>query len=108
MTETLKVLGQSYPSASTLTPLYTCSAIGAAISSITVCNQGVASATFNVSIAIGGAIDAPQQYLYYGLQITPNDTFTATLGLTVAGGDVVRVFSTTGNVSFQLFGSEIS
>jgi hypothetical protein len=108
MTETLRVLGQSNPPASTLTPLYTCGVIAAAVSSITVCNQDVVNATFNVSIAVGGAADAPQQYLYYQLQITPSDTFTATLGLTLANSDQVRVFSTSANMSFQIFGSEIS
>ena len=110
MTETLKVLGQSNPSANTLTIIYTCgSALGATASSITICNQSsTVTAYFNISIAVGGAADNPLQYVYYQLAIDPLDTFIATVGFTFGQGDVVRVFASTGNVSFGLYGAELS
>ena len=109
-TETLKVLAQGNPSASALTPLYTCSsALGATATSITICNQSTnTTAFFNVSIAVGGAVDSPQQYVYYQLILDPTDTFIATIGFTLAQNDVVRVYSTTANLSFNLFGCELS
>ncbi len=110
MTESLKVLGQSNPAANTLTPIYTCgSGLGATCSSITICNQSPnTTAYFNVSVAVGGAADNPAQYIYYQLPIDPYDTFIATIGFTLAQNDVVRVFATTGNISFSLFGCELS
>ena len=109
MTETLQVLGQLNPPASTLTPLYTCgSALGAAASSISVCNQDIVPVLFNVSVAVGGAADTPAQYLYYQLSLDTNDTFIATVGITLALNDVVRVWASSANVSFQLFGVQVS
>jgi hypothetical protein len=110
MTEALKVLGQSFPAANTLTPIYTCgSTLGSTCSSITICNQSpTVTAYFNVSVAIGGSADTPAQYVYYQLPIDPYDTFIATIGFTLAENDVVRVLSTTGTVSFSLFGCELS
>lgn len=109
MTDTLLVLGQSNPTANVLTTLYTVpSATSTTISSITVCNQSSGSANFNVSIAVAGAADSPQQYIYYQLFLDGNDTFIATVGLTLAATDQVRVLSTTGNLSFGLFGVQIT
>jgi len=110
MTETLKVLAQANPTASTITALYTCgSALGAAATSITVCNQSSnVTAYFNISVAPGGAVDAPKQYIYYQLILDPYDTFIATIGFTLSNTDVVRVFASTANLSFSLFGCEVS
>ena len=110
MAETLKVLGQAFPLANTITALYTCgSTYGATASSITICNQNLSTSSFfNVSIAIGGAADSPQQYLYYQLPIDGGDTFIATIGITIGQNDVVRVYANNANLSFQLFGAELS
>ena len=113
MTEKILVLGQSNPAANFATPLYTCNAdtfapLGATVSSLTICNMDTVSALCNVSIAIAGAFDGPAQYLYYQLNVDPGNTFIATLGITLAATDVVRVFSTSASVSFQLFGAELS
>jgi hypothetical protein len=40
--------------------------------------------------------------------IAANDTFIATIGVTLATTDKVKVYATTANLTFQLFGSEIS
>jgi hypothetical protein len=110
MTETLKVLGQSVPTATTLTTLYTVpAATSAVISSIVVCNQNSSTTIrFRVSIAIGGAADATSQYLYYDLPLLNNDTFIATVGISLAATDVVRIQSDTANVSFNLLGVEVA
>jgi hypothetical protein len=109
MTETLKVLGQQNPAATTLTTLYTCaSAFGATGSSIVVCNQAAVASYFSVSVAVGGASDNPSQYLYFELYIDANDTFIATIGMTLSDTDVVRVWASSATVSFTLFGAELS
>ena len=107
MATTIKILGQSAPSASTLTDLYTVpGGTQATISTITVCNRGTNVETFRISVAVGGAADDVKQYIYRDLSCYPADSFLATVGLTLGAGDVVRVFATSANFSFQLFGAE--
>jgi hypothetical protein len=104
-----KVLGQSSPSATTETLLYTVPGSTSTVgSSIMVCNRGTSGATFRVSISKAGAATTNKDYLYYNVPITIGDTFVATIGITLAATDVVRVYATTADLSFNLFGSEIS
>lgn len=103
-----KVLGQSAPSAITETDLYTVPAATSAVaSSIIVCNRGTTQATFRVSISVGGAATANKDYIYYDLLIAGNDTFIATIGVTLATTDKVRVYASSANFSFSLYGSEV-
>lgn len=109
MADTLKVLGQSAPSATTLTDLYTVPAsTKVAVSSLVVCNRSAAPVTFRASVAPAGAADATSQYLYYDVLLAPNDTFVATIGITLAATDKVRVYGSTANLSFSLFGVEVT
>jgi hypothetical protein len=109
MATTYIVLGQSSPSATTETALYTVPASTSAIgSSIIIANRGTSVATFRVSIAVGGAATTNKDYIYYDLPIGANDTFIATIGITLATTDEVRVYASNTNLSFSLYGSEIS
>jgi hypothetical protein len=109
MGEALKILGQSAPAATTLTAIYTVPvSTQTTCSTIVVCNRNAVAIKFRVSVAIGGAADAVAQYLYYDVALAKNDTFAATFGITLATTDVVRVQSDTANVSFNLFGAEIT
>ena len=108
MAITYKILGQAAPTLNTETVLYTATT-QAIVSSITVANRsstGIAS--FRVIVSQGGAATANAQYLYYDVKIGQNDTFIATVGLTLGVGDVIKVYASTSNLSFQAFGSEIS
>lgn len=107
MAETQKVLGQSSPSAASLTTLYTAGAKAVA-SSLVICNRGPAQVNVRVSVAVAGAADDSKQYLYYDLPVPPNDTFIATIGVTLGISDVVRVYSDLATASFNLFGVEIT
>lgn len=107
--EVLKVLGQSYPSASTLTTAYTVpAATSAVVSTITACNQGSVTDKVRISVAVAGAADTASQYLYYDVNILPNDSLHATFGATLATTDVLRVRSFYGTTSFNVFGAEES
>lgn len=109
MTDTLKVLAQSNPLATTLTDAYTVgSGKSAVVSTLVVCNRSSSSRTFRVSVAIAGAANANSQYLYYDVTIEGNSTFTATLGITLAATDVVRVYASTTDLTFSLFGVEVT
>jgi hypothetical protein len=99
-----KTLGQANPAATTLTTLYT-AATAAGVSSIVICNQGVAG-TFRISIAVAAAADATKQYLYYDIPIDANDTFVATIGATLAATDLIRCYASHANMSFNVFGLE--
>jgi hypothetical protein len=104
-----KVLGQQAPVATTEITLYTVPAVTEAVaSSITITNRGATVATFRVSVSVGGGVTASSDYLYYDLPIAGYDTFIATIGVTLATTDEVRVYASSANLTFQLFGSEIT
>ena len=107
MTITIKTLGQSAPSATTETDLYTVPAVtSAVISSLICCNRGAVSTTFRVSVSVGGGATANKDYIYYDVAVPANDTFIATVGLTLSAGDKIRVYAGNGNMSFTLSGEE--
>lgn len=107
MSDNIKVLAQVNPSSLTLTQAYVVpSNKTTTISSIVICNSGLVS-YFRISVQVLGASDTISQYLYYDLPIDANDTFIATIGITLNAGDVVAVQSYTNNLSFNLFGLEI-
>lgn len=107
MAEALKVLGQAAPAATTETTLYTVPALtSTSCSSITICNRSTSVASFRVSISVGGGATASKDYLYYDVQLAGNDTFIATIGISLATTDVVRVYASTASLSFNMFGLE--
>lgn len=108
MASTYKVLGQSNPTATTATTLYTVGAgKSAVVSTITICNQASSSATFRVAIRPAGAALAAQHYISYDSTVAANDTTALTLGMTLAATDVITIYASTSNISFNAFGSEI-
>lgn len=107
MADAPKVLGQSAPGATTLTDLYVVPAgTSAVVSTLVVCNRSATATTFRVSVAIAGAANANAQYLYYDVAIEGNDTFAATIGMTLEVTDVLRVYATAATLSFNAFGVE--
>lgn len=109
MATAYKVLGQVSPSATTETDLYTVPAATSAVaSSVIVCNRSTVLSTFRISIAVGGGATTNKDYIYYDLPIGANDTFIATIGVTLATTDKVKVYASNTNLSFSLYGSEIS
>ena len=107
MAQTLKTLAQTAPSATTLTDSYTVPALtSTAVSSLVVCNRSATATSFRISIAVAGAVDSIEQYIYYDVAIGGNDTFIATIGLTLATTDVIRVYATLATLSFSFYGTE--
>lgn len=108
MATTYKVLGQSAPSATTNTTLYTVpAATSAIVSTLSVCNRGV-STTFRIAVRPAGAAIANEHYVIYDSYVNAGDTIFLTLGITLAATDVVTIYAGTANISFGLFGSEIA
>jgi glucose-6-phosphate dehydrogenase assembly protein OpcA len=105
---TYKVLGQSNPSATTATTLYTCAnAAGTVVSTITICNQSSTGTTFRIAVRPAGATLAAQHYVAYDVAVGGNDSTALTLGLTLANTDVITVYAGTATCSFNAFGSEL-
>lgn len=111
MAATYKVLGQSNPSATTNTLLYTVpSGKAAIISSISVANLYGADATFRLIIQPSADVSSTildKQYLGKDITVGASDTTVITVGLTLAAGDVIKVYASTATVAFQAFGSEV-
>lgn len=104
-----KVLGQSAPGATTATALYTVpSATEAVISTIVVANRAASTATYRLSIRPNGASLANQHYIAFDVTVGASDSTTITLGITLDAADVLEVFASTANLSFNAFGSEIT
>lgn len=109
MATTYKVLGQSNPSATTATTLYTVpSATQAVVSTIVICNQTGTAATFRIAIRVAGASLTASQYVAYDVTVGASDSTALTLGITLGAADVITVYASTATLSFAAFGSEIS
>jgi hypothetical protein len=109
MATNYKVLGQSNPSATTATTLYTVpAATQAIVSTITVCNQTATAGTYRIAVRVAGAALASAQYLAYDVSLPGNATDTLTLGVTLGATDVVTIYASAATFSFNAFGSELS
>lgn len=109
MAETLKVLAQSAPAATTLTDVYTVPSLtSTTVSTLTVCNRGASSASFRISVAIAGAADTAAQYIFYDQALDANSTYAATMGITLGAADKIRVYASNANLTVNVFGVEVS
>ena len=109
MATTYKVLGQSNPSATTATTLYTCPAsTQTVISTITICNQAGTSGTYRIAVRPNGATLSAEHYVVYDATIQANTTAAYTLGITIDASDVLTIYASSANISFNAFGSEIA
>lgn len=109
MAYTIKILGQVSPSATTETDLYAPgAATSAVVSSIVICNRSSTQGTFRVSVSAAGGATATKDYIYYDVTIAGNDTFIATIGITLATTDKIRVYSSSATMSFSCYGQEVS
>jgi hypothetical protein len=109
MATTYKVLGQSYPAATTPVDIYTVGAgKSAIISTLSVCNTSASAATFRVAIRPAGETLGTKHYIAYGATVTPNDTNFITIGITLAATDVITIYSSVQGLVFNVFGTEIN
>lgn len=102
-----KVLGQSSPSATTNTDIYTVpSAKSAVVSTISVCNTSSSAITYRIAVRPAGATIATAHYNAYGVQLAANSTDYITIGITLAATDVITVWASAVDVAFSVFGDE--
>lgn len=109
MANTYKILGQVGDGSSNDVTLYTVPAsTETIISSIIICNRENSANTFRLAIKSDGGTIADEDYIAYDSNIQANDTITLTLGITLDASDVISVGASDSNVSFSVFGTEIS
>jgi hypothetical protein len=107
--EAIKVLGQSAPSATTATSVYTVpAATEAVISTIIIANRAGTAGTFRLSVRPNGASQSDEHYLAYDVPLASNDSTTLTLGITMDASDVLTAYCSSGDMSINVFGTEIS
>ena len=102
------ILGQSSPSATTNTDIYTVPAGKTAIcSTLAVCNRsGTVSVSYRIAVRPAGAAIANPHYIAYGVSLPVNSSDYLTIGLALGPTDVVTVWAETSDLSFSLFGNE--
>jgi hypothetical protein len=73
-----------------------------------VANRATTAASYRIAVRPNGATLANQHYLAYDVNVAGGDSTTLTLGITMDAADVVTVYASNANLSFNIFGSEIA
>lgn len=107
MAEVIKILAQADVGAA-LADLYTVPAsTSTVISSIVIANRSGSTRTFTLKAAPAGATDTTAHTLYGTVNLTKFNTFVATIGMTLAATDKLRITSdAAGALSVTVFGTE--
>ena len=107
MADDLKVLGQLDPAATTITVLYTVPDMTqTTISSIVAANRTGSAITFRLSVHVAGAGANDKQFLYYDKSVAANDSLAIVIGITLNQTDVLKVYTSAVDMSFNVFGCE--
>jgi|TARA_R110000751_G_scaffold9377_3_gene35389 hypothetical protein len=107
MSDVIKVLGQADTAATTETTLYTVPNLAqTTVSSFVACNRTGSAITFRLRVNVAGASNDDKQFLYYDKSVAANTTFTAVIGICLGQADVLKVYASAVNMSFNIFGVE--
>ena len=107
MADDLKVLGQLDPAATTTTVLYTVPDMTqTTISSIVAANRTGSAITFRLSVHVAGAGADDKQFLYFDKSVAANDSLAIVIGITLNQTDVLKVYTSAVDMSFNVFGCE--
>ena len=109
MSDVIKVLGQLDPAATTTTVLYTVPVLAqTTVSSLVICNRTGSGITIRVSVHVAGAGADDKQFIFYNEALAASTTRTVVIGMCLNQTDVVKVYASAVDVSFNLFGVETS
>jgi len=101
-----KTLGQSKPSATTNTTLYTVpTAKESVVSTIAIANDSASATAYRVAISTSASPTA-SQWLVYGATCPANDTVFLTIGVSIEAARQIVVWAGAANLIFHAFGSE--
>jgi len=102
-----KILGQASPSPNSNITLYTVPAGNSAvISTVNICNMSTTNVSFRLSACKANVANAIS-YIAFDTALPAQDSIALTLGITLDATDTLTAYSFLGNVSFNVFGSEI-
>ena len=73
-----------------------------------ICNRSGSGITFRVSIHVAGAGADDKQFIFYDEALAATTTKTVVIGMCLNQADVVKVYASAANVSFNMFGVETS
>ena len=109
MADSLKVLGQVAPDATTNTTLYLCPSLTmTTTSSLIICNRSASGVTYRVAVRDNGDNTSNEHYIFYDVSLAANSSDVHVLGMTLKETDIVEVYASTADLSFTLFGVEPS
>lgn len=111
MVNTYKVAGQAAPIADTDTELYKVPAnMEFLASTLVICNRSLNgdASIFRIAIVPDGQVLGNKHYIAYDQFIDPRKSKDRVIGITLSANDSVYVRSNTANLSFTLFGTELS
>jgi hypothetical protein len=114
-TTTYKILGQTLPSANTLSNVYVVpTSTSTIVNTITITNQDTANANVDIIVRPVNEALAAKHYLLKGVTIPRADTLIISPGLTLNASVILAVNNavvageTFANVSFNAFGVELT
>lgn len=109
-TKTYKVLGQSAPAAATPTDLYVVPAnTQSIISTLKIASRHASEAVaYRIAVVPSGETLATKHYQVYDKFLDPRDDRSMTIGISLRAGDKVVVYGSTADLSFSLFGVELT
>ena len=111
MARSFKRLDSTTVAANTDTALYTTPlATQAIVSTIVACNTGASDRTFRVAYVDSTNIAdvTTDDYLLYDITVTANNSYIATIGITMAPQHTIMVRASHAEVVFNCYGEEIS
>jgi hypothetical protein len=115
MATAYKILGQTLPTANTLSNVYVVpTSTSAVVSTITICNQSSANANVDIIIRPINEALANKHYFIKGVTIPRADTMILSPGVTLNASVIMAVNNavvtgeTAANVSFNVFGIELT
>jgi len=106
MATTNRILARSKPAAATPTTLYTVPSATQANVNLFIANQSSSDDAIRVAVTPSGSSLAATDYIFYGKELTGNNTINVT-GIALNTGDFMTIYSTTGNTSFVATGITI-
>jgi len=114
MPQSFKRLGAIVPSANTQTNVYVVpESTEAVLSTVTVCNQTAVNTSYSLMYfdesEFNTAENAPSSsFLIRGAVVPAADTIVLTMGLTANANAIISCNATGSDISFSIFGSEIT
>ena len=103
-----KVLGQSAPVATTLTDVYTVPlGVEAIISTISICSRS-SSVVVRIAVRPNGETIDNKHYIVHDVTVEQFEAIFLTVGVTLSAGDIISVYNSVEEASFNVYGSEIT